>query len=210
MVERIGKYVEEIMIREVKKNIYPIVIPIVIYTGFQNWNVETNFGQKQYSSAKYEKYKINFSYNLIAVQDYTFQELFKKKSLFASFLIIEKCKTKEEIENQINKIIELITDLEDKEILSEILVNIIRPIIGKEKTEKLLQKLKGKEEIGMSPCAKLTLDLQYEAKMEGIKTGIKTGIINTAKKMLEKNMNVKDIEEVTGLSQKEIKSLLKK
>ena len=62
----------------------------------------------------------------------------------------------------------------------------------------------------MSPCAKLTLDLQYEAKMEGIKTGIKTGIINTAKKMLEKNMNVKDIEEVTGLSQKEIKSLLKK
>ena len=57
----------------------------------------------------------------------------------------------------------------------------------------------------MSPCAKLTLDLQYEAKMEGIKTGI----INTAKKMLEKNMNVKDIEEVTGLSQKEIKNLLK-
>ena len=65
---------------------------------------------KQYQSKNFKEYEIDFKYNLIEVQNYTFGELIEKNSLFGNIMIIEKCKTKEEIENQMNKIIETIED----------------------------------------------------------------------------------------------------
>ena len=58
MPERIAEYVGEIMRKSKKEEIYPIVVPTVIYTGFQKWNVPTNLAQKQYQSDSYKKYKI--------------------------------------------------------------------------------------------------------------------------------------------------------
>ena len=73
MLLRIWDYVGEIIKKETikqntnskKDSIYPIVIPIVIYTGFQKWNLPTNFAEKQYESKKYKKHAINLAYNLI-------------------------------------------------------------------------------------------------------------------------------------------------
>lgn len=49
MIERIGKYIEGIMIKVKSNNLlYPIVVPIVVYTGFQKWNAKTKFIEKQY------------------------------------------------------------------------------------------------------------------------------------------------------------------
>ena len=39
--------------------------------------------------------------------------------------------------------------------------------------------------------------------------GVKEGILRTTKKMLEKNMKLEDIQEITGLSQKELENLVK-
>ena len=46
-----------------------------------------------------------------------------------------------------------------------------------------------------------------EARKEWIKEGIKEGIKIAAKKLLEKKMDIKDIEEITGLTEKEIREL---
>ncbi len=93
MIERIGNYVGEIMRKEEKDGKYPIVVPIVIYTGFQKWNVETNFKKKQYNEIGYEKYKISLEYNLIETGKYTFKELLEEKTLFGCIMIMEKCRT---------------------------------------------------------------------------------------------------------------------
>ena len=167
MAYRVWEYIGEIMRREVilqktylkENNIYPIVVPIVIYTGHQKWNAKTNFKEMQYKSIKYEKYKLDLEYNLITIQDYTFQELIEKKNLFASIMMIEKCNTAKEIENITNKIIEIIEEKEEKEILVEIINQIIGPIVGKEKMDEMLEKLYGKEEHGMSPVTKLFFEV---------------------------------------------------
>lgn len=103
MPMRIWEYIREIITKEenmqgciCNNTIYPIVVPIVIYTGYQKWNVKTNFAQKQYQSQKYKEYAINLKYNLIAVQNYTFEELLNKKTLLANIMIIEKCKNGDE------------------------------------------------------------------------------------------------------------------
>lgn len=77
MARRILEYIIEIMRMEdtlenkLKSEIYPIVVPIVIYTGVQKWKANTNFANKQYQTLNYKRYKINFEYNLIDINDYT-------------------------------------------------------------------------------------------------------------------------------------------
>ena len=220
MVLRTWEYVGEIIRIESimqktyfsEESVYPIVIPIVIYTGYQKWNAKRNLGDKQYDLENFEKYKINFEYNLIAIQDYTFEELLDKKNLFGSIMIIEKCKTEEEIKQQMEKIIEIIGKPEDRKILAEIISNVIVTILGKEKTNELLEKLERKEESRMSPFTKCLLDLsiknrqegKQEGKQEGRLQGRKENSISIAKKMLERKMKITEIEEITGLSKEEI------
>ena len=47
----------------------------------------------------------------------------------------------------------------------------------------------------------------YEAKQSGIEKGKNTEKIATAKKMLEKNISIEEIMEITSLSQQEIEKL---
>ncbi len=66
---------------------YPIVIPIVIYIGKEIWKQGNN---KVYSKIKYITYKdnkINFSFNIIKIQDLEFNELVKMKSKVAEEMI---------------------------------------------------------------------------------------------------------------------------
>ena len=64
MARRILEYIIEIMRMEdtlenkLKSEIYPIVVPIVIYTGVQKWKANTNFANKQYQTLNYKRYKI--------------------------------------------------------------------------------------------------------------------------------------------------------
>ncbi len=203
MLLRIWEYIGEIIRKEtIRENtyfkgnsIYPIVIPIIIYTGFQKWNLPTNFDQKQYQSKSYQDYAISLSYNLITMHDYTYEELLKKKTLFSSIMIIEKCKDEDEINEQMNKIIEIIQEPKDKEALSEIIVNIIRPIVGTGKAEMMLEKINKKEVQDMSPFTKFLLDYKYQvleesekAKKESEKLGMERGLEKGIEKGMEKGM----------------------
>lgn len=48
-----------------------------------------------------------------------------------------------------------------------------------------------------------------DAKKEGKAEGIKEKTVEIAKNMLKKKMNIKDISEITGLTEEEINSLIK-
>ena len=205
MIEKIGNYTKQIMQREETNSLlYPIVVPIVIYTGFQKWTAKTKFSQKQYYEKVYSEYQYtSLWYNLIAVQDYTFEELLETTSLFTSFMIMEKCKTKEEKLVYTKKIINKLKKEKSKELAEEIIKNIMALFFGRNIITKMLEELERKEEISMSPATKMLFDLQ----LEGEKRGIMKTIKETAQKMLKKNMDLKDIEEITGLTKEEIEKL---
>lgn len=221
---RIWEYVGEIMRKQSivqktylrKDKVYPVVVPIVIYTGFQKWNVKTNFAQSQYQSRNYDNYEVE--YNLIAVQDYTLEELLEKRTLFASIMIIEKCREVEELNRQINKIVEIIDDPKDWEALAQIITNIIVFRRGQEKTNQLLEKIKRKEELDMSPVTKMLFDLEYknwkkgmkQGIKEGIKEGIKDGRMKTIKNMLQNGESEEKIMKYTQISKEELRQIKRK
>lgn len=147
------------------------IIQFVIYTGFQKWNAKKNFADRQYQSTNYKEYEINLEYNLIAVQDYTYEELQKKQTLFASIMIMEKCNDTEELIIQIDRIIEMIKEPKDRETLAEIIINVIAFRVGAEKANEMLEKINRREETGMSPLTKMLLDLEYKNWKKGVREG---------------------------------------
>ena len=52
-------------------------------------------------------------------------------------------------------------------------------------------------------------DAKKEGKTEGKAEGIKEKTVEIAKNMLKKKMSIKDISEITGLTEEEINSLIK-
>lgn len=66
---------------------FPIVIPIVIYIGKQKWkpNYCNNYGKINYTTC--EKNRINFSYNIIEINNLGINKLQKMKSNIAQELI---------------------------------------------------------------------------------------------------------------------------
>ena len=142
-------------------------------------------------------------YGYVKLEDYTFEELLNKKSLLGIIMIIEKCNGKEEIEKYITKAIENVQDEKERIILAEIIGNIVRRILGDKKTEEMIERLERREGAGMSPFTKTLLDLKFKSEKQG---SLKS-LLSVAKKMLDKNMEIKEIEEITGLTKEEIEKL---
>lgn len=78
------------MKEKAKNKRYPIVIPIVIYTGKEIWKINNNKMYNKINYVKFENNKINFSYNLININDLNVKELRKMESNVAKRFITIK------------------------------------------------------------------------------------------------------------------------
>ena len=71
---------------------YPIVIPIVIYTGSEKWKYIKSINHNKINYITYENNKINFSYNMIDINKIEVSKLEIMKSEIAKELICLKNK----------------------------------------------------------------------------------------------------------------------
>lgn len=91
---------------KIKKGIkYPIVIPIVIYTGTDKWRVYTDFSKIQISDYVFQNYKIDFKYNLIDINKISFNTLIQKNTLFSQSMVLKRSRNYEEFKNILDKIL---------------------------------------------------------------------------------------------------------
>ena len=78
--------IEEIKDKKENKR-YPIVIPIVIYTGRKTWKTKNSklYGKVNYIT--YDNNKINFSYNMINIRDLKTEDLKEMESMVAKEIL---------------------------------------------------------------------------------------------------------------------------
>lgn len=114
---KILNYCIDIMQERVKNNTkYPIVIPIVIYTGEEKWKNPRNY---------------IIEYNLIEINKITKQTLLKQNTIFGKIMIIEKSKNKEELIDNLGIIIKTIKEKEKLNELSYIINYVSNNIINR-------------------------------------------------------------------------------
>ena len=146
------------------------------------------------------------NYALEDVNYYTKEELLESDSLLDKGMYLEKTiNTKEFIEN-IKKVYEKIKK-EDYEIMNEVIRIALSGNVTAMKIEVFIAMLNGKEGKNML-ALKERIDAEFRGhreagRREGRKEGREEEKLETAKNMLKKNMDIKLIEEITGLKREQ-------
>ena len=84
--------------RKIRKSTnYPIVVPIVIYTGNQKWKITKQYKEKQISDYVFERYQIDFEYNFIDINKISKQILLKQDTIFGYLMFLEKAENSTEL-----------------------------------------------------------------------------------------------------------------
>lgn len=186
---------------------YPIVVPIVIYTGKEKWNIPRNFEQKQTEDNTYNNYKISMNYNLIEIHKISINKLLNENSLFGYGMILEKSKNYEELTKNVELILNSKIDSKMlaklKEIFICLLKNSIEDSFKEEIIEKIDLKLKEGVDENMS-CLQERLVQEFRQEIrnefkEGYKAIFRPLILNKVPDELmlqSKKITKKQLEEI--------------
>lgn len=128
-----------------KETKYPIIVPIIIYTGSEKWKMSKNFKEKQIGDYVYENYKISLEYNLIEISKLSTKFLLEKRSMFGYGMIIEKARNRQELKENLDIIIKNTKEREQLKKLKEIILYLMEDSLE----EALKKELLGKIEIKM-------------------------------------------------------------
>ncbi len=120
-----------------KSTSYPIIVPIVIYTGKQKWKMPKNFTESEFNSFVFERYKMNMEYNFIDINKLSNQILLEKDSMFSYVMLIEKAENKEKLIENLDVVIQATKNKDNLETLA----NMISYLLDKDLEDKIQQRL---------------------------------------------------------------------
>ena len=220
---RILQYEIEIIRKENKKSkknniLYPIVIPVVLYTGRKRWDVNIKLKTLKTEFDKYKGIK-DIRYNLVDINNYNFEELLKEESILSKIMIIEKSKNNQELKENIEKIINEILSKNNKynrtqkNLFFNIIEYTLNSIFSETEIKKYKEKLEGeKDMLAVFEMIEEEKNNSYiigkkEGITEGKKEGKRESIKQIAKKMIKMNIDKNIIINVTGLNEKELEQI---
>ena len=185
----------------------PMVIPIVLYTGKRKWKKLLINDIEE----KVEGYAENWlGYTLIDVNEFSKEELLADNLIITKAMLIEKSKNKEELYKNIEEVINIqkekkafdnlqleklityeLSETEDKNIMHEFIEKI--------------RNIEGSGEIMTNASRIINREIRKQRKA-GLEQGLRQGIKLVAKKLKGK-MDIKEISQITGLSESDIENL---
>lgn len=191
---------------------YPIIVPIIIYTGIEKWKIPKNFKERQISNSIFERYKIGLEYNLIEINKLSTKFLLQKRSLFGYGMIIEKSKNKEELKENLRLLVKQIENKEQLEEIKNIIIYLVNDSLEESIEEELLEKIENKmkeEENTMSTLYERLVNENRKMIRKGKKEGKKEAMLEIAKKLIIRKVEDSIIKESTQINQEEIENLKK-
>ena len=223
---RIAEYSLEIMKAEYKKGKRAEIIAIVLYTGKRKWNAPTNLGTvSEENNENCKLVGMHTNYTLYCSNNYSDRELIKEGNALSIVLLLERTQSIESLIKKINEILQSKLELseESRQLITTYIVNVLKGILGEEKTKELTNKLNNEKE-NFSMLEEVIRKEFFENRKRGMKdgikvgreAGIKTGIKNGKKQERRKTINrmhklgfdVKQISEILGISNEEVNRML--
>ena len=214
---RMLEYIVEIMRSAVsrekmqnKSEKLPIVVPIVIYTGKENWKVPRLLQERQ---AYYSKTNLEFKYNLVDGSKISKKELMKENSILSKAILLEKLDNPEEILEILKEITTKNLDSDERYFINLILKYLLPDKISENEKVGILENLKGKEDDTMfiDILRKYFDDKEEKAVKEAVEENTKDTAKATTyeliKEMLKNNADEEFIKKVTKISNQELKEI---
>ena len=198
---------------------YPLIIPIIIYTGEEKWDAKLSM-QEIKEEAKWYEEKEEIS--LVDVNKYSKKELLQEDNILSKVMLLEKSKNTVEFIKNVEEILKA-SNNQNLEKIKDIIRYKAEGIIEQEKLETILNKVK-KEEKTMTLAERIhenekkeRLEIRLQAMREGEikgeirgeKRGKIKGKLETIRRMLGLNLDDKIIQEVTKANKREIEKIKK-
>lgn len=217
MPTRILNYCVELM-REVQKdfkrqkNINPVIVPIVIYTGTKKWKIPTNFSDTQKVEEKYKEYTINLKYKLIDINKYNKEELIKINTKLSSMLLIEKYQTPQEIRNILLELNSINNNKKRKMWLLDVINYILADTLKEEKQEIIKLILGGEDDMDeWLERVKRNDEKQRKGLIKQAKRNVEKKIMNQLIiNMLKYQVTDEKIMQCTGINQEQLEKIKNK
>ena len=173
MAVRITEYSLEIirsaldLMKKEKREEFPTVIPIVLYTGKGKWKIPQSLEDVQVKLADINLPSIG-SYKLIDINTYSDDDLIKAKGALPKMLLMEKStKDINKVKEIMNKIEETKLTKEETELLSIYITNVVREKDNR-LADELLEKInKEREEENMGDFGQVLVDYIHESVAKG-------------------------------------------
>lgn len=191
--------------RKIRRNTrYPIIVPIVIYTGNQKWKFLKNFKEKQIGNYVFERYKIDLEYNFVDVNKISKQILLEKDNMFGYSMFIEKAKNTEELIENLNIIIKSTKDNKNLEELTNIVSYLLNDVLEEKTQQELLEKIDRK--VGEKNMSTLYDRLVAEGRRD-IQRGKKEKQHEIVKNMINLKLEDQIILETTKIKKEELEKI---
>ena len=185
----------------------PMVIPVVLYTGKRKWKRLLINDIEE----KVEGYAENWlEYTLIDVNKFSKEQLLADNLIITKAMLIEKSKNKEELYKNIEDVINMqkerraFNNLQLEKLIAYELSGTEDKNIMHEFIEKI-RNIEGSGEIMTNASRIINREIRKQRKA-GLEQGLRQGIKLVAKKLKGK-MDIKEISQITGLSESDIENL---
>lgn len=154
-IKNMSKYHEEYK--------YPLILPIVIYTGNRKWSVSTKYSDKVAKIPGNYIKGIDIEYKVIDINEFEIDELLRKNTNLAKAMVLEKCKNPKELFECFNKIINSSITKTELEEVRELLKYLYEKIEVND-LKKIISIIEEKEEDNMSTIQERVRDWFNEAE----------------------------------------------
>ena len=189
----------------------PTVIPIVLYTGKRKWKKLSINDIEEIIEGYQENW---LEYTLIDANKFSKEKLLEDNLIISKAMLIEKSKNKEELYKNIEDIINIQKEKNTFDNLQ--LEKLIKYELSETKDKNIMNEfiekirnIEGRDGIMTNASRIINREIRKERKAgleQGIQQGLRQGIALVAKKLKGK-MEIKDISQITGLSEAEIENL---
>ena len=205
------------LMKKEKREEFPTVIPIVLYTGKGKWKIPQSLEDVQVKLVDINLPSIG-SYKLIDINTYSDDDLIKAKGALPKVLLMEKStKNINKVKEIMNKMEKAKLTKEETEMLSVYITNVVREKDNR-LADELLEKInKEREEENMGDFGQVLVDYIHESVAKGErkrrkKTEKKDGKIEGAKatrievitRMLKDNLKIELIKKYVNATDKDI------
>ncbi len=195
----------------------PSVIGILLYTGKESWNKESQKSENEFKAKKTLKYwtKQGYTkYKLVEASKIPEEELLKENTLLSKILLLEKAESTDKIMEMYSKIMNQKLSTKEIEKIEKYIIIILSQVFKKDKREleEVLKKFKRRESEMMHIEEVLIKERDSwfeEGKSIGRKSGLTEGRLKIIRKMIKGKVKDDLIKEYTNANEQELAKIKK-
>lgn len=148
-------------------------------------------------------------YNLIDINKYSKKELLEDDLIITKAMIIEKCNSKNELKQDLIKILDTIVKEDDLNKIQRVINLILRKKLGNETTDNLLKEIDDKKK-GVDYMLAVLERIEKEDRLireNCRKEGMSKAKLEIAKEMIKQKIDINKICQCTKISKKKVERL---